>query len=113
MENKQGKRENNQRLAKACQRCRVRRIRCSGSDPCTACDRSSHECIYRTEPARRRRRTLSPAKLPHSNPVSSAETQAQNLEQLHLHTGLSVRNHENGALHYYGNPSLYHQVLPH
>ncbi|KAL4863515.1 fungal-specific transcription factor domain-containing protein [Aspergillus spectabilis] len=96
-------REKIQRLAKACQRCRVRRIKCSGADPCVACDRSSQECVYRAEPPRRRRRALSPARLPHGSQALSHKT-AQRV-QPQLRTGLTVQNHETGAFHFYGSLS--------
>ncbi|KAL4886098.1 hypothetical protein BJY04DRAFT_98811 [Aspergillus karnatakaensis] len=105
-----GQARNNQttrRLAKACQRCRSRRVRCSGEEPCSACDRSSQECVYRAEPPRRRRRVLSPAILPNDVLVTPRHDLSvrNGVHQPQLRTGLVVKNHEDGAIHFYGSSS--------
>ncbi|KAF2634436.1 hypothetical protein P280DRAFT_376198, partial [Massarina eburnea CBS 473.64] len=38
--------ENRKRVARACNNCNVRRIKCSGERPCQQCGNGSRECIY-------------------------------------------------------------------
>lgn len=36
------------RVSKACSRCRVQKIKCSGTYPCTSCSKHNKECVYST-----------------------------------------------------------------
>ncbi|KAL2843920.1 hypothetical protein BJY01DRAFT_190792 [Aspergillus pseudoustus] len=72
------------RLAKACQRCRLRKIKCDGNKPCATCDQSGQECFYRAQAARRRRRTFDV------------------VDRSMLRAGLGVQCKETGAFRFYG-----------
>ncbi|OAA64322.1 Zn(2)-C6 fungal-type DNA-binding domain protein [Niveomyces insectorum RCEF 264] len=45
------------RIAKACQECRLRKIRCNGADPCQRCEIRNLTCVYRTKARNRVRKS--------------------------------------------------------
>lgn len=45
------------RIARACERCRRRKIRCEGTQPCSSCFHQQESCIYRPGPPRFRTRS--------------------------------------------------------
>lgn len=50
------------RISRACERCRRRKIRCNGAQPCTGCSRQPTACDYRTGHSRvRTRRNQQPS----------------------------------------------------
>ncbi|KAK1846417.1 C6 transcription factor [Colletotrichum chrysophilum] len=48
----QGQYKVTKKCQKACERCRVMKVKCSGSQPCTRCDRKKHRCIFAVEDKR-------------------------------------------------------------
>ncbi|KAK1635885.1 fungal-specific transcription factor domain-containing protein [Colletotrichum phormii] len=48
----QGQYKVTKKCQKACERCRVMKVKCSGSSPCTRCDRKKHRCIFAVEDKR-------------------------------------------------------------
>jgi hypothetical protein len=71
------------------------------------CDRSSQECLYRAEAARRRRHSLSPPRLPNGTqnpvPVVIPSSPPGIVNGNMLRTGLPVQCHEPDALRFYGS----------
>ncbi|KAL4882395.1 hypothetical protein BJY04DRAFT_206975 [Aspergillus karnatakaensis] len=57
------------RISRACERCRMRKVRCNGSQPCARCSEQTLTCQYRTGKPRSRARLPNPG-LPRSSSAS-------------------------------------------
>ncbi|RAL15000.1 Zn(II)2Cys6 transcription factor [Aspergillus homomorphus CBS 101889] len=114
------------RTARACERCRVRKVRCNGESPCSKCQSGRHTCIYRPasqlRPSRRKRATRDvfrvghpataappPATPPPASPAFPGprvrNDPVQFKRQRELRAGIGVSNVETGAFQFYGPSS--------
>ena len=106
------------RIARACGRCRSRKVRCNGHAPCSACLPGGHSCIYRQSSRHRRRRhqqvpspssqlpLASPTPLPTLRPPHTLHDPAQFKRHKELRAGIGVSNVDTGSFHFYGNCPL-------
>ncbi|EWY79904.1 hypothetical protein FOYG_16969 [Fusarium oxysporum NRRL 32931] len=104
------------RISRACERCRRRKIRCNGAQPCAGCSLQPTACVYRNGRSRVRnqgRRPPIPApreppELP-SNPAAPVHTPEQPKPQSQwyrrCYAGISVINHTTSSFQVYGPSS--------
>lgn len=110
------------RNPRACERCRSRKVRCDGDDPCSACHQRNQPCIYRPEqPPRSRREKRRRAEVIPSNystgpsdaPPTATPTRrarislnpAQFKRHRELRAGIGVSNVDTGFFQFYGPSS--------
>ncbi|PYI02738.1 hypothetical protein BO78DRAFT_463801 [Aspergillus sclerotiicarbonarius CBS 121057] len=113
------------RVSRACDRCRLRKVRCDGHQPCARCKEHNSGCIYRLgksrirPPARKLRpsrpaasssRTSSPAVVDVptglvSQPPSHAVVSPCGQWHEGTKTGIGLSNSETGAFQFYGPSS--------
>ncbi|GLA75499.1 hypothetical protein AtubIFM55763_006778 [Aspergillus tubingensis] len=112
-----------ERVPRACEHCRARKIKCNGQQPCNACARHPERCLYRTGSIRQRKNrrtkeaprppaTLLPLPTTESPTTSSdwshtslSDGPAQYKRHHELRAGIGVQNPETGAFQFYGPSS--------
>ncbi|OJZ80193.1 hypothetical protein ASPFODRAFT_148154 [Aspergillus luchuensis CBS 106.47] len=114
------------RISRACEICRVRKVKCSGNQPCANCWQHGFACTYRTEgrPSRRKR----PVTLPHGlslqvkaatdapkpTPIRSSRRMRYDpvhlKRQMEMRAGIGVSNTKNGSFQFYGASSHFNLV---
>ncbi|KAL6402083.1 hypothetical protein AUP68_14548 [Ilyonectria robusta] len=67
------------RISKACQECRVKKIKCNGQTPCESCKFRGLNCVYR-EKARNRMRKTKPRMAAYENIMSQEAQESPSLE---------------------------------
>lgn len=115
---------NSNRINRACELCRRRKVKCDGDQPCSACiERNISSCIYRQydrRPSRKRFPLASSARnyqngvntkssSPHG-PISGASALTPQLQHDHemlkmqreLRAGIGVSNTKTGSFQFYG-----------
>ncbi|KAI2825341.1 transcriptional regulator family: Fungal Specific TF [Aspergillus niger] len=112
-----------ERVPRACEHCRARKIKCNGQQPCNACARHPERCLYRTGSIRQRknRRTKEAPRPPATllplpttdspttpsdwSHTSLSDGPAQYKRHHELRAGIGVQNPETGAFQFYGPSS--------
>ncbi|PYI04657.1 hypothetical protein BO78DRAFT_449309 [Aspergillus sclerotiicarbonarius CBS 121057] len=103
-------------INRACEGCRLRKVRCTGRQPCKGCQSLSMECVYRAGGARKRRNPApqdselaQPAsetsKDAGSRPGSVLSNLVQFKQQQALRVGIGVSNPTTGSFQFYGPSS--------
>ncbi|KAE8150946.1 fungal-specific transcription factor domain-containing protein [Aspergillus avenaceus] len=111
-----------ERVPRACEHCRSRKIKCNGEQPCNACSRNPPRCVYRTGNIRNRKKhhikdqqprtpaTILPA--PESQALHSdcpnirlVDDPAHYKRQYELRAGIGVSNPETGNFQFFGPSS--------
>ncbi|KAI1435621.1 fungal-specific transcription factor domain-containing protein [Xylaria sp. CBS 124048] len=67
------------RVDTACKGCRERKVKCSGTMPCTACVRRHQECVF---PMEDHKVSISRSRVPGSSPISRADSFHRYFEEL-------------------------------
>ncbi|KAB8223376.1 fungal-specific transcription factor domain-containing protein [Aspergillus novoparasiticus] len=110
-----------ERVPRACEHCRSRKIKCNGEQPCNACSRNPQRCVYRTGSIRNRKSrqnreqprtpaTLLPAPQSPAVPgecpnIRLVDDPAHYKRQYELRAGIGVSNPETGNFQFYGPSS--------
>ena len=111
-----------ERVPRACEHCRSRKIKCNGEQPCNACSRNPQRCVYRTGSIRNRKSrqnreqprtpaTLLPAPQSPAVPgecpnIRLVDDPAHYKRQYELRAGIGVSNPETGNFQFYGEGGL-------
>ncbi|PLB39881.1 transcription factor domain-containing protein [Aspergillus candidus] len=114
------------RVPRACELCRSRKIKCNGEHPCSGCARHPDRCTYRTGQIRKRRTRVAkerglPPRLPAAllpatveSPITPQDSVSACLDdpehykrQQELRAGIGVANPETGNFQFYGPSSGY------
>lgn len=119
------------RISKACEECRLRKLRCSGDDPCQRCSFRNLTCVYRqrarNRPARKAAAAASAASAssvaasegPRSGPTAAAGSPPAHSPNMHVHSVAAThRASPSCFLQLYYGPSsnfsmlhsIYHQM---
>ncbi|KAA8648909.1 hypothetical protein EYZ11_006302 [Aspergillus tanneri] len=108
------------RVPRACEHCRARKIKCNGEQPCNACLKDPSRCTYRTGSVRKRKRrqtkdqlarapaTLLPAATPVSidwSPSTLLDDPVHYKRQHELRAGIGVSNPKTGNFQFHGPSS--------
>ncbi|KAH6660317.1 fungal-specific transcription factor domain-containing protein [Truncatella angustata] len=83
------------RVSRACDRCKKRKIRCSGNQPCEVCIRDETSCIY-AAPHNRGRRLLTP--IANNSSLSALSSNTQHSLVTTTPTGIPIRNSQEQQL---------------
>ncbi|RAK95482.1 Zn(II)2Cys6 transcription factor [Aspergillus ibericus CBS 121593] len=110
-----------ERVSRACEHCRARKIKCNGQRPCNACARHPERCVYRTGNIRQRksRRPQEPSRPPALLPLPATQSPTtpsdwsgslsddpiQYKRHHELRAGIGMQNPETGAFQFYGPSS--------
>lgn len=118
------------RISKACEECRLRKLRCSGEDPCRRCSFRNLTCVYRQKarnrPARKQAApaasaasSVAPSEDAPSGPATAAGSSRGDSPSIHVHS-VAATHHASPSCFlelYYGPSSnfsmlhsIYHQI---
>ncbi|RAH67550.1 uncharacterized protein BO66DRAFT_473377 [Aspergillus aculeatinus CBS 121060] len=115
------------RVSRACERCRLRKVRCDGHEPCARCREQESNCSYRPGKSRNRPRRPkiqarrppvqsptrqspaidNPSTTPVPESLSQGVTSPSGYWRVGIQTGIGVSNSETGAFQFYGPSSQY------
>lgn len=119
------------RISKACEECRLRKLRCSGEDPCKRCSFRNLTCVYREKARNRPARkaaaaasaasasSVAPSEGPQSGPGTAAGSPPAHNPNMHIHSVAATHRASPSCLLqlYYGPSStfsmlhsIYHQM---
>ncbi|KAF2493139.1 hypothetical protein BU16DRAFT_489544 [Lophium mytilinum] len=111
--------EKYQRLPRACESCRLRKIKCNGANPCRGCLNHNEACQYRVKPRNRRTKDELASPIRHtttSQPnLPNASSQIDPLQSREAIQSVSATDHVSpmGTIQLYYGPSSNFSFLQH
>ncbi|KAI7881980.1 hypothetical protein K492DRAFT_206455 [Lichtheimia hyalospora FSU 10163] len=79
-----------QKVSRACQLCRQKKMRCDGKTPCARCDQHDNTCVYDEQPNRRASTTR---RVKHEEDVSNSDSSGGDVSKHRIHNNDSRKSY--------------------